>query len=223
MLENFHLPTCLMNVCLDLWAFCFFLQSSQWGLSRLRYRHSEDVSRRKDWVRPLAHESGAEVHHGLRWPVSVGEKRRPHRVSFVSFEREFVWSFESFCVSEGGEAAAVQRSCGYLLRAGGAGQWASTSHFYWLFLFAISTQKSYFHLPAAAQALKGHGIDRHLLGLKLQAIEDGLSIPKIFMDTAYGLATHWKLRTGQVGFGLVLEQLKWIECTGCEFLRSPLQ
>uniref|UniRef100_A0A8C6LZN7 Carnitine O-acetyltransferase b n=1 Tax=Nothobranchius furzeri TaxID=105023 RepID=A0A8C6LZN7_NOTFU len=25
-----------------------------------------------------------------------------------------------------------------------------------------------------------------------------LSIPKIFMDTAYGLATHWKLRTGQV-------------------------
>ncbi|PWA15082.1 hypothetical protein CCH79_00008641 [Gambusia affinis] len=49
-----------------------------------------------------------------------------------------------------------------------------------------------------AQALRGHGIDRHLLGLKLQAIEEGLSIPKIFMDTAYGLATHWKLRTGQV-------------------------
>uniref|UniRef100_A0A3Q2XMK1 Carnitine O-acetyltransferase b n=1 Tax=Hippocampus comes TaxID=109280 RepID=A0A3Q2XMK1_HIPCM len=48
------------------------------------------------------------------------------------------------------------------------------------------------------QVLKGHGIDRHLLGLKLQAIEEGLSVPKIFMDTAYGLATHWKLRTGQV-------------------------
>uniref|UniRef100_A0A672Z5W8 Carnitine O-acetyltransferase b n=1 Tax=Sphaeramia orbicularis TaxID=375764 RepID=A0A672Z5W8_9TELE len=48
------------------------------------------------------------------------------------------------------------------------------------------------------QALKGHGIDRHLLGLKLQAIEQGLSIPKVFMDTAYGVATHWKLRTGQV-------------------------
>uniref|UniRef100_A0A671XAE6 Carnitine O-acetyltransferase b n=1 Tax=Sparus aurata TaxID=8175 RepID=A0A671XAE6_SPAAU len=48
------------------------------------------------------------------------------------------------------------------------------------------------------QALKGHGIDSHLLGLKLQAIEEGLSVPKIFMDTAYGLATHWKLRTGQV-------------------------
>lgn len=48
------------------------------------------------------------------------------------------------------------------------------------------------------QALNGHGIDRHLLGLKLQAIEEGYSIPKVFMDTAYGVATHWKLRTGQV-------------------------
>lgn len=49
-----------------------------------------------------------------------------------------------------------------------------------------------------AQAFKGLGIDRHLLGLKLQAIEEGYSIPKVFMDTAYGVATHWKLRTGQV-------------------------
>lgn len=51
----------------------------------------------------------------------------------------------------------------------------------------------------------GQGIDRHLLGLKLQAIENGLSVPRIFMDTAYGLATHWKLRTGQVtdGFGCI--------------------
>uniref|UniRef100_A0A671KJD1 Carnitine O-acetyltransferase b n=1 Tax=Sinocyclocheilus anshuiensis TaxID=1608454 RepID=A0A671KJD1_9TELE len=47
-------------------------------------------------------------------------------------------------------------------------------------------------------SLMGQGIDRHLLGLKLQAIEEGLSLPRIFMDTAYGLATHWKLRTGQV-------------------------
>lgn len=59
---------------------------------------------------------------------------------------------------------------------------------------------TYLLVFCSVQALKGHGIDRHLLGLKLQAIEEGLSIPKIFMDTAYGLATHWKLRTGQVCF-----------------------
>uniref|UniRef100_A0A8D3CPL4 Choline/carnitine acyltransferase domain-containing protein n=1 Tax=Scophthalmus maximus TaxID=52904 RepID=A0A8D3CPL4_SCOMX len=50
----------------------------------------------------------------------------------------------------------------------------------------------------AYTTLNGHGVDQHLLGLKLQAIEKGMTIPKIFMDTAYGLATHWKLRTGQV-------------------------
>ncbi|KAG9333520.1 hypothetical protein JZ751_011448 [Albula glossodonta] len=54
------------------------------------------------------------------------------------------------------------------------------------------------HSTLTEQALEGHGIDRHLLGLKLQAIEKGLSVPRLFMDTAYGLATHWKLRTGQV-------------------------
>lgn len=59
-------------------------------------------------------------------------------------------------------------------------------------------------LSCFVQALKGHGIDSHLLGLKLQAIEEGRSIPKIFMDTAYGLATHWKLRTGQVSFCVCL-------------------
>ncbi|CAN9503746.1 unnamed protein product [Ophioblennius macclurei] len=48
------------------------------------------------------------------------------------------------------------------------------------------------------QVLKGYGIDRHLLGLKLQAIQQGTSIPKLFMDTAFGYATHWRLRTGQM-------------------------
>ncbi|GCC18952.1 hypothetical protein chiPu_0018137 [Chiloscyllium punctatum] len=48
------------------------------------------------------------------------------------------------------------------------------------------------------QALKGLAIDRHLLGLKLQAIEEGLSVPEIFMDTSFAVATHWRLSTGQV-------------------------
>uniref|UniRef100_A0A4W5NTC8 Carnitine O-acetyltransferase b n=1 Tax=Hucho hucho TaxID=62062 RepID=A0A4W5NTC8_9TELE len=56
----------------------------------------------------------------------------------------------------------------------------------------------YYHRESDRSALNGQSIDRHLLGLKLQAIEEGLSVPRLFMDTAYGLATHWKLRTGQV-------------------------
>ncbi|XP_043939136.1 carnitine O-acetyltransferase-like [Protopterus annectens] len=54
------------------------------------------------------------------------------------------------------------------------------------------------HSKCTEEALLGQGIDRHLLGLKLQAIEEGISIPKIFMDTSYAVATHWKILTGQV-------------------------
>uniref|UniRef100_H3A013 Carnitine O-acetyltransferase b n=1 Tax=Latimeria chalumnae TaxID=7897 RepID=H3A013_LATCH len=54
------------------------------------------------------------------------------------------------------------------------------------------------HSAYTDQALQGQAIDRHLLGLKLQAIEEGLSVPEIFMDTSYAVATHWRLLTGQV-------------------------
>uniref|UniRef100_A0AC11DX91 Carnitine O-acetyltransferase n=1 Tax=Ovis aries TaxID=9940 RepID=A0AC11DX91_SHEEP len=40
--------------------------------------------------------------------------------------------------------------------------------------------------------------DRHLLGLKLQAIEDLVSMPDIFMDTSYAIAMHFNLSTSQV-------------------------
>uniref|UniRef100_A0A8C7VG07 Choline/carnitine acyltransferase domain-containing protein n=1 Tax=Oncorhynchus mykiss TaxID=8022 RepID=A0A8C7VG07_ONCMY len=62
----------------------------------------------------------------------------------------------------------------------------------------LNKMNYYSHRGSDQSALKGQSIDRHLLGLKLQAIEEGLSVPRLFMDTAYGLATHWKLRTGQV-------------------------
>lgn len=49
------------------------------------------------------------------------------------------------------------------------------------------------------QAIRGNAIDRHLLGLKLQAIEDLVSMPELFMDTAYAVAMHFNLSTSQVG------------------------
>ncbi|KAJ7414160.1 Carnitine O-acetyltransferase [Willisornis vidua] len=56
------------------------------------------------------------------------------------------------------------------------------------------------HLPflLSSQAIRGNAIDRHLLGLKLQAIEDLVSIPELFMDTAYAVAMHFNLSTSQV-------------------------
>lgn len=51
---------------------------------------------------------------------------------------------------------------------------------------------------AYAQAVQGQAIDRHLLGLKLQAIEDLAALPEIFMDTSYAEALHYNLSTSQV-------------------------
>lgn len=55
--------------------------------------------------------------------------------------------------------------------------------------------------PTHTQAIRGEAFDRHLLGLKLQAIEDLVSMPDIFMDTSYAIAMHFNLSTSQVGPG----------------------
>ncbi|ETE64019.1 Carnitine O-acetyltransferase, partial [Ophiophagus hannah] len=53
------------------------------------------------------------------------------------------------------------------------------------------------HRSYTDMAIRGNAIDRHLLGLKLQAIEDLVSIPELFMDTAYAVAMHFNLSTSQ--------------------------
>ncbi|XP_078477849.1 carnitine O-acetyltransferase-like [Lampetra planeri] len=54
------------------------------------------------------------------------------------------------------------------------------------------------HVEATEQAMTGQAIDAHLLGLKLQAIADGHSVPQLYMDTSYAIATHFRLFTKQV-------------------------
>uniref|UniRef100_A0A8C1NJE6 Carnitine O-acetyltransferase n=1 Tax=Cyprinus carpio TaxID=7962 RepID=A0A8C1NJE6_CYPCA len=54
------------------------------------------------------------------------------------------------------------------------------------------------HRAYADMAIRGQAIDRHLLGLKLQAIEDLAALPEIFMDTSYAVALHFNLSTSQV-------------------------
>ncbi|XP_067340021.1 carnitine O-acetyltransferase isoform X2 [Channa argus] len=58
---------------------------------------------------------------------------------------------------------------------------------------AVKAHRSYTNI-----AISGQAIDRHLLGLKMQAIEDKISIPDIFKDAAYAKALHYRLSTSQV-------------------------
>ncbi|XP_030636835.1 carnitine O-acetyltransferase [Chanos chanos] len=59
---------------------------------------------------------------------------------------------------------------------------------------AIKSHRAYLDM-----AIHGQAIDRHLLGLKMQGIEDLTSMPDIFMDTSYAVAMHFNLYTSQVG------------------------
>lgn len=47
-------------------------------------------------------------------------------------------------------------------------------------------------------AISGQAIDRHLLGLKILALEQQITMPPIFSDTSYSKALHYKLSTSQV-------------------------
>ncbi|XP_029301086.1 carnitine O-acetyltransferase [Cottoperca gobio] len=58
---------------------------------------------------------------------------------------------------------------------------------------AVNTHRSYTNM-----AISGQAIDRHLLGLKMVAIEEKVSIPDIYADIAYTKALNYKLSTSQV-------------------------
>nr|CAD7445252.1 unnamed protein product [Timema bartmani] len=70
---------------------------------------------------------------------------------------------------------------------------ATNEEKYRALLAAIDYHKNY-----AIECVNGHGVDRHLLGLKLIAIENGLEVPALFKDPAYIRSTHFRISTSQV-------------------------
>ncbi|CAG5115745.1 unnamed protein product, partial [Candidula unifasciata] len=54
------------------------------------------------------------------------------------------------------------------------------------------------HKKHTDDVVNGKGIDRHLLGLKLMALENGMNTPELFMDLAYKESTYFKMLTSQV-------------------------
>ncbi|XP_068244229.1 carnitine O-acetyltransferase-like isoform X1 [Palaemon carinicauda] len=58
---------------------------------------------------------------------------------------------------------------------------------------AVDAHKNY-----VKEAVNARGVDRHLLGLKLTAIESGFDVPTLFMDVGYIRSSHMRLSTSQV-------------------------
>ncbi|XP_018569317.1 carnitine O-acetyltransferase isoform X2 [Anoplophora glabripennis] len=58
---------------------------------------------------------------------------------------------------------------------------------------AIASHKKY-----SIEAVNGFGVDRHFLGLKLIALENGLELPEIYSDPSFTRSTHMRLSTSQV-------------------------
>ncbi len=61
---------------------------------------------------------------------------------------------------------------------------------------AINSHKKYVNM-----AIQGLGVDRHLLGLKLIASENGIPLPEIYQDEGYSKSSHMRLSTSQVASG----------------------
>lgn len=53
------------------------------------------------------------------------------------------------------------------------------------------------HLQYAAWAADGHGVDRHLLGLK-KVMKEGESLPEVYSDPSFSRTSHWELSTSQL-------------------------
>lgn len=54
------------------------------------------------------------------------------------------------------------------------------------------------HTKYTKETVNGQAIDRHLLGMKLAAIESGMKLHELFIDSSYQYALHYKLSTSQV-------------------------
>ena len=44
----------------------------------------------------------------------------------------------------------------------------------------------------------GQGVDRHLLGLKMTAAENGMETPGLFRDVAYSRSQHFRISSARV-------------------------
>ncbi|XP_066597269.1 carnitine O-acetyltransferase-like isoform X2 [Prorops nasuta] len=56
------------------------------------------------------------------------------------------------------------------------------------------------HKKIVSEAVIGQGVDRHLFGLKMIALEEGIQLPEFYKDAGYTRSTHFTLTSSQVAY-----------------------
>eukprot|EP00759_Apiculatamorpha_spiralis_P018340 PhF_6_TR24783/c0_g1_i1/m.34056/K00624/E2.3.1.7; carnitine O-acetyltransferase len=55
------------------------------------------------------------------------------------------------------------------------------------------------HVNYMKRAKQGKGVDRHMLGLRMTCLENGIDLPPIFTDPSFAKSSRWRLSTSHCG------------------------
>lgn len=79
------------------------------------------------------------------------------------------------------------------------------------------------HQAYAKMAMSGSGVDRHLMGLKLIARENGMGIPELYNDDGFVKSTNYRISTSQVRLAFVRLQINLLSLRIFSRLLRPIR
>uniref|UniRef100_A0A8C2L0E5 Zgc:154046 n=1 Tax=Cyprinus carpio TaxID=7962 RepID=A0A8C2L0E5_CYPCA len=148
----------------------------------------KDIEKAKQNMNIMVHELDVRVlnftHYGRKLPKS--HKMSPDAFIQMALQLAYYRMYQTCCPTY--ESASLR-----MFRLGRTEAIRSTTTESLQFTKAMDDPSKH------VQAIHGQGIERHMLGLKMMAIEDLTSLPEIFMDTSFAVSTHFNLYTSQVG------------------------
>lgn len=167
----------------------------------------KDIEKAKQNMNIMVHELDVRVlnftHYGRKFPKS--HKTSPDAFIQMALQLAYYRMYQTFCPTyesaslrmfKLGRTEAIRSTTSESLQFTKAMDDPSkhNSEKAALLEKAIKVHREHTHM-----AIHGQGIERHMLGLKMVAIEDLTSLPDIFMDTSFAVGSHFNLYTSQVG------------------------
>lgn len=167
----------------------------------------KDIEKAKQNMNIMVHELDVRVlnftHYGRKFPKS--HKTSPDAFIQMALQLAYYRMYQTFCPTY--ESASLR-----MFKLGRTETIRSTTSESLQFTKAMDDPSKHnsekaallekaikVHREHTHMAIHGQGIERHMLGLKMVAIEDLTSLPDIFMDTSFAVGSHFNLYTSQVG------------------------